>query len=143
MRTSVQILLFTTIILLFAVTSCELTDEPVNEDDRERFLGDWNCQEYLEGQPQISYTVTIKADPTDSSRIILENFAYIGFNEPPPYGIVDGPYVNVPTQKVCFDQSITIGGSGQSVSKNEQQWEYTVEIGGDSFHYTALFRRIN
>lgn len=143
MKISLQILLFTTLIILFSVTSCELIDEPINQDARERFLGDWNCQEYLEGLPQISYTVTIKADPADSSRIILENFAYIGFNEKPPYGIVDGPYVNVPTQKVCFDQSITVWGNGQSVSKNELQWEYSVEVGGDSFHYTAVFRRIN
>lgn len=142
MKSTRKYLFFTGIILLLSFPACELTDDPMDEDPRDLFTGEWNCQEYLDGQPQMSYTVSIQSDPSDSTHIILKNFAFIGYDEKPPYGLVDGEQVIIPMQKVCYDESITLWGNGQSVSKNEIQWDYSVEVGGDSFDYTATFQRI-
>ncbi len=77
----------------------------------------------------MTYPVTYTRDSTDESRMILTNFAFI--DEQPPYGIVDGKSVMIPTQQVCYDQSVTVQGTGQYISKNESHWEYTETIGGD------------
>ncbi len=133
-------------LVLFSVTvlfsACDLFEEPVDEDTRDLFTGDWNCREYLDGKLQMTYTVTITKDPSDESQIILRNFAFIGSEEKPPYGIVNGESVVIPSQQVCYDESITVQGTGEYISKNETHWEYTVEVGGDSFTYTAVFERI-
>ena len=129
-------------VLLFTFPACDLLDDPVDEDMRDLFAGDWNCKEYLQGNLQMTYNVTISKDPADDSRIILRNFAFIGEDEQPPFGLVDGESVTIPIQQVCYDQSITVYGTGQYISKNETHWEYTVEVGGDSYTYTAVFQRI-
>lgn len=127
---------------IFSFPACDLLNEPVDEDMRDLFTGDWNCKEYLNGKLQMTYMVTITKDPDDESRIILRNFAFIGEDELPPFGVVDGESVLIPSQQVCYDQSITVNGTGQYISKNETHWEYTVEVGGDSFTYSAVYQRI-
>ncbi|MBP6976864.1 MAG: hypothetical protein PHD61_00165 [Bacteroidales bacterium] len=138
--TYLLLILFTAVSLFPA---CDLLDEPMDEDSRELFTGDWNCREYLNGKLQMNYTVTISKDPSDPSQIILHNFAFIGTDEKPPFGVVNGESVVIPTQQVCYDESITIKGTGEYISKNETHWEYTVEVGGDMFTYTAVFERIH
>lgn len=139
-RLTYLLILFLSILLLFP--ACDLLDEPVDEDMRDLFTGDWNCREYLNGKLQMTYTVIILKDATDDSQIILRNFAFIGEDEQAPFGVVDGESVTIPTQQVCYDQSITVYGTGQYISKNENHWDYTVEVGGDSFTYTAVYERI-
>lgn len=142
MKSLITYLLFPFLVLLWLFPACDLLDEPVDEDTRDLFAGDWNCREYLDGKLQMTYTVTITKDASDESQIILRNFAFIGSDEQPPYGIVTGKSVVIPAQQVCYDQSITVQGTGEYIAKNETHWEYTVEVGGDSYTYTAVFERI-
>ncbi|MDD5506701.1 MAG: hypothetical protein PHD25_00050 [Bacteroidales bacterium] len=142
MNSRITYLFLLLVALLFTFPACDLLEDPVDEDMRDLFAGDWNCKEYLYGKLQMTYKVTISKDPADDSRIILRNFAFIGEDEQPPFGLVDGESVTIPTQQVCYDQSITVYGTGQYISKNEIHWEYTVEVGGDSFTYTAVYQRI-
>ncbi|HOW25669.1 MAG TPA: hypothetical protein PK711_08350 [Bacteroidales bacterium] len=139
-RTTYLLLLLSSLLMSFP--ACDLLNEPVDEDMRDLFTGDWNCKEYLDGKLQMTYTVVITKDPADDSQIILRNFAFIGEDEQPPIGVVNGESVAIPTQQVCYDQSITVHGTGNYISKNELHWEYTVEVGGDSFTYTAVYLRI-
>jgi len=135
------LLIFTAFILLSP--DCEHNRETADKDPRDFITGEWNCHEYLDGKFQMTYIVTIIKDVTDESHIILQNFAFIDDEERPPYAVLEGGSLVVPTQQVCYDQSITVYGTGQYISKNETHWEYTMEVGGDSFTYTAVFERIH
>ncbi len=140
MNSAVRSSLFFMVVFLLGLFSCELTDDEF-QDPRDAFVGEWNCTEYENGQPQISYPVYIEKDTSNSSWVNLFNFGYIGSSEKPPYGVVSGDYITIPSQKVCFDESVTVDGNGQLVSDNEMNWEYNLEIGGDSYHYSAVFTK--
>jgi hypothetical protein len=127
-------------VLIVSMYSCELTDDGL-EDPRDSFVGQWTCTEYENGQSQISYPVTIEKDAINSDWVLLNNFGYIGVTEKPPYGEVSGDYITIPSQKVCYDESVTVDGNGHLTGKDEMEWEYNLEVGGDSYHYTAIFTR--
>lgn len=128
--------------LLLAV-SCTITEDNNDYEVSERsvFLGTWNCTETDGTSYTFTYPVTIKEDINDTTRVILENFGYIGYNEKPPYGIVSNSTIDIPSQKVCNDNSTNVSGYGILIDKNTMSWEYEILIGGDKLNYNATFKR--
>ncbi|MCK4676864.1 MAG: hypothetical protein KAT48_01915 [Bacteroidales bacterium] len=134
------------VVSLFILTgfaSCEITDENdyPDSDFRDSFLGTWKCTESEARSYQFVYQVNIRKDASNSSRVLLDNFGFIGFDEKPPYGVVAGSTITIPQQQVCDDNSITVSGFGIQVNANTMNWEYQLIIGGDKNDYTAVFEK--
>jgi len=133
------------IIITMILGGCEVypVDEDLYSDDSNPLVGTWTCTEFSEHDSYFTYPVNIVKDPVSEERIILENFGFIGFDEKPPYAIVNGSTLVVPQQDVCDDGSMTVSGSGQIESNKTMKFEYLIIIGGDRFNYTALFEKNN
>jgi len=135
------------IIVLLAgmLAGCEVypVDQDREADPRDPFTGYWTVTEYSEEFSTFTYPVNITKDPSNGSRLIMENFGYTGFDEKPPYGILSGATVTIPQQTVCNDNSMVISGSGQLISANSMQWNYTIIIGGNQYDYTAKLEKSN
>ncbi len=136
-------ILVVSLFILTGFASCEISDEDdyPDSDLRDPFLGTWKCTESEARSYQFVYQVNIRKDPSNSSRVLLDNFGFIGFDEKPPYGVVAGSTITIPQQQVCDDNSITVSGFGTQVDVNTMNWEYQLIIGGDKNDYTAVFEK--
>ncbi|MCK5839253.1 MAG: hypothetical protein KAG99_05360 [Bacteroidales bacterium] len=141
-QSSIRILLLS-LFILTGFASCEIIEEDdyPDSDLTDPFLGTWKCTESEARSYQFVYQVEIMKDPSNSSRVLLDNFGFIGFNEKPPYGVVAGSTITIPQQEVCDDNSITVSGFGILIDANTMNWEYQLVIGGDKNDYTALFEK--
>jgi len=131
------------ILIVFSVSilsSCLEDDDIVTPiDDREEFLGFWDVDESCH---RTAYQVEIIKDPSNSSQVLIKNFWLIGDDEKPPYAIVAGSTITIPSQGMCNDGSNLVQGSG-NLSKNGKniKWNYTVNDGADLYTCTADYDR--
>lgn len=144
MRTDRVNIILLLAILVIAITGCEIYPlEDPSADERDQLTGMWTCTEYSEENNAFTYPVNIKKDPGDENKIILENFGFIGFDEKPPYGVLNGNGISLPKQTVCDDASITISGNATFFNNKTINWEYQIEIGGDIYKYVATLTKNN
>ena len=122
--------------------SCQVESNQNAYDPRDKYLGTWTCDESPPLRDLLfTFPVNFVKDTTNENNFILENFAYIGFDEKPPYGILSGTTISVPQQQVCNDNSVTVYGEGSIVSDIKMNWTYTIKVGGDKSTYTAVFTK--
>lgn len=137
MKTQISLLFLFSIALFF--TACQ-EDDPLDpdpgQDARDVFVGSWNC---VENDAKIAYTVTIKKDPSNEAKLLLENFAYIGMGE---YAVAtfSGTNLMVPNQIPC--EGWIVQGNGKLINSNKMEWTYNVKVGGDNNYYTAVYSRL-
>jgi hypothetical protein len=118
--------------------SCTQDGEIINPlDDRDAFLGTWNVSESC---IRDAYDVNIVVDPTNSSQVIIQNFWLIGYSEKPPYAIVAGTTITIPTQPMCYSGSNIVSGSGK-LNKGKIDWDYTVNDGADLWTCSATYEK--
>ncbi|MEA3505857.1 MAG: hypothetical protein U9R32_11805 [Bacteroidota bacterium] len=108
-----------------------------DEDARDSFIGTWNCTETP--TKQSNYLVTIEYDLTNSSQVLLKNFALLGNNNA-PYAIIAGTTITIPSQSCC-DNQWTIQGSGKLTSSKKIEWTYNLDDGADITYYTAIYEK--
>lgn len=126
------------IFILTAFVSCTIDDpaEPDTDDIRDKFLGTWRFNETPAARNvDASYTVTISYDESNSSQVILRNFANAGGNFS-AYGIVTSSRITIPAQEMA--PGFEVEGSGLMTSSTSMNWEYTITAGGDEESFTAL-----
>lgn len=119
------------IILLFNGCTDEL-DPTDLADDRDAFLGIWSISESC---AKDTYSVTIIKDPDNSSQVIIQNFWHISNCANPPYAIIAGSNMVMPTQDIC-SESFEVSGSGK-LEKGEITMTYSVNDGADLFNCSA------
>lgn len=135
MKRTVRLLQLLFILPLFV--SCVPDDElgPDTGDPRDKFIGSWHFNE----SPAVrdldaSYTVTISYDESNSSQVLLRNFANAG-GMYSAYGIVTSNSITVPSQEMAT--GFVVEGSGTMSTLSAMDWEYTITAGGDIENYTA------
>lgn len=123
------------LLTLIFLSSCVEESDPFDlPDDRDAFLGLWDVSESC---TKDFYSVEIRKDPSNSAQVIIENFGNIGSCDNPPYGIVAGSSLFVPTQSICSDL-FEVSGDGE-LDKNKITWQYTINDGADLFTCTATY----
>ena len=126
------------VFLILAIPSCVEDDDIVLPgDDRNEFLGVWEVTETCK---RFSYEVEIVADPANDKQVLINNFWLIGYDEKPPYAIVSGNTITIPSQGMCNDGSNIVEGSG-TLSKKKIEWNYTVNDGADLYTCTAIYEK--
>lgn len=128
--------LFRTLVFLLTigVSSCaEDTDFPIDQDEIEKFIGSWNVSD---NALKINYEVNIERSATNSSRIILNNFAGSG---DAAEGLVAGKSIVISYQEV--GQGWYVNGTGTYTSESRLDFSYTLDIGGTEENRRAVFTK--
>lgn len=127
---------FLFIIFLFILNSCTIDDtvDPQTGDDRDQFTGTWLFSETPAAR-NISYSVYISNDPSNSSQVLLRNMGNLG-GSVSAYGIATSSKIVIPSQE-AYD-GVIIEGSGTVSGTDMMEWEYTITAGGDIESYSAL-----
>ena len=121
---------------MLAYSGCEdITDEPDNENPRDKFLGNWDVEESCVRQ---DYQVEIIPAEDDESKVLIDNFALMGSGYDPAYGIVNGDIINLPTQKI--GDNWTVEGTGTYQDDGTIFWTYYIEIGANASNCEADYR---
>jgi hypothetical protein len=126
------------LIISLILFSCTDEGDILNpQNDRDAFLGIWNVTDSCFRN---SYDVNIVVDSSNSTRVIIQNFWLIGYNEKPPYAIIAGSTITIPNQTMCYNKNDTVSGSGQ-LYKGKIKWDYTVNDGADLWTCTSTYNR--
>ncbi len=131
---------FFTIIIAFGMlmVSCSTDeDEDIdNGDDRDKFIGTWSVNETCSKR---IYSVVISADPNNSSRVFIQNFADPGTGDP-AVGIVANNHIEIdPNHKIGDNWTVT--GDGTLVNDKRMEWTYSLIISGSEQNCTAIYSR--
>lgn len=131
---------FVAIVLMTAFfQSCvpEDTTTPDTGDIRDKYTGTWLVIENAKKSSlNVTYTVVISLDPSNSSQVLLSNFGNPGSGSDPAYGIPTTSRINVPVQSTSTDW--VVEGSGTLANASTMSWTYSITAGGDKITYTAV-----
>lgn len=132
------------IILAFFVSltlyNCNENDNNNDDDEdiRTAFLGQWSVNESCSKR---IYTVNISLDPTNSSRVLIDNFA------DPGAGVGGPAYGFVTINRITLDPSYPVGddwtvsGSGILYGKDQMDWTYSLLISGNEQSCSAVYTK--
>ena len=82
MKTIFSLSLFLAALTILFISACEPVDgDPVSDDPRDAYVGEWQFIESFKSTEVQSYLVTITKDPSNSSQILLANFGNPGSND--------------------------------------------------------------
>jgi hypothetical protein len=130
-----RILLLLIAIVALQMPACLPVDEDPNPDDpAAKFLGEWKVDESC---TRGNYTVTITADPGNSSQVLLENFGNPGPGYDQAVGIVTTNSINVSSQTI--GEGWTVSGKGTYQSDGTISWDYTLIIQPNELSCTAIY----
>ncbi|MEZ5083870.1 MAG: hypothetical protein R2750_10540 [Bacteroidales bacterium] len=131
------LILSASIFIMLILSSCIEESDPFDlPDDRDVFLGIWDVSESCSKD---FYSVEIIKDPSNSAQVIIKNFGNTGSCSNPPYGIVAGSSLFVPTQSICSDL-FEVNGDG-TLNKNKITWQFTINDGADLYTCSATYTK--
>ena len=118
--------------------ACDLgTDDPVDPGDpRDKFLGGWKVNESCN---RGNYIVTIKPDDSNSSQVLLENFANAGPDSDDAVGLVVSNSIIVSSQTI--GEGWTVSGNGEYKQDGTISWNYSLVIGAFQEDCTAVYSK--
>jgi len=124
------------VFIIVSFSQC-IPEDDDSIDQRDKFLGNWNCTETASQNPNpITFTVNITKDELTENDIYISNFYHLGFDEKTKV-LVNYNSLNVPSQVVC---GMSINGSG-TYSQNKINMLYYVNDGADIDTVNAVFSR--
>ncbi|MFH0894257.1 MAG: hypothetical protein V2A54_07465 [Bacteroidota bacterium] len=141
MKTSTRLVVFTSVFMLFAAFyACTPdTPDPVVVDPRDKFEGNWTCQEFCSSDnTNTTFSVSISTNSTTESEILISNFSLLGAGYSAK-GIVSDYNLTIPSQTVS---SNTVQGTGtMNTGQNSISLSYTINDGAATFSYTATYTK--
>ncbi len=108
------------------------TETPIDETDaRTKFVGTWDVSD---NALKINYEVTIKLSNSNSSMVLLNNFAGSG---DVAVGLVAGKSIAVSYQEI--GDAWYVNGTGAYTNSERLDFGYSLEISGTQENRTAIF----
>ncbi len=129
------ILILLLFVVNFAACTDGETDDPVNENPRDKFIGTWVVDESC---VRLEYEVNIQADSDSESKVYMDNFAFTGPDYDAAYGFVNGNLINMPQQIIGDNWSVE--GTGNYQSDGSILWSYYIEIGANGSNCEADYQ---
>lgn len=118
------------------ISSCEKTNDELDTDNREKFLGIWRAVSTGPGG-DVNFNMNITASNSDPSEILMENFDALG-NGTYVAGNISGNSISIPRNLVHSD---TIIGEGRYLSDKTLSFTYEVRDGQTVENRSATARR--
>lgn len=123
-----KISVFSLLMVVLILGACDTNDDsnpsPV-PDARDKFVGEWSVNNEVCGKSK--YLVNISKDPSNSSQVLIHNFAFSNAGEADT-AIVAGSSVVV-YQQINIE-GWQIQGSGQYKTDETIEWTYSLLISG-------------
>lgn len=125
-------LIFSLFLGILLITSC--TDTPEDGGDNiQKYVGVWNVNDQ---SARINYTVTITQNPSNSSEILMNNFAGLGGTA---IVLVIDNYLAIDSQTISTDYKVS--GTGSYINSNKLIINFNLNDGIDSDARIATFTR--
>jgi hypothetical protein len=139
MKTIISFSLFLATLTVLLISACEPVDgDPVSDDPRDAYVGEWQFIESFKSTEGQSYIVTISKDQSNSSQVLLANFGNPGSNDIYAVGLVTAGQLVISQQKLVNSTWIVQGaGSFSNASKTAMNWAFSITAGGSKDDYTA------
>ncbi len=134
MRMKLNNLLFHAIIILsiFFMQSCAPTTDDETED-RNSYVGTWSVSDQ---SSRLNYIVTITINPSNSTEILLNNFADLNTTA---VGLVIGRSVVIDNQQLGTEYSVN--GSGSYINSRQLEFNFSLNNGIDIESRVASFTK--
>lgn len=126
--------------LFSALVSCT-KEEETDKDIRTDYLGNWKCTQTSKYNGISEFTVNIKEDATNGSRIEMYNFYAIGAANFIHADISTTAANSISITKQSFSSDF-IEGSGNDVSSSKLTFNYTADDGNVVDTLSAVFNKI-
>ncbi len=123
------------LILLPLFHACELDDDfDLDSDDpAAKYLGSWSVSD---NAYKLNYTVSIQRNPSNSTEVLLQNFAGSG---DVARALVTGRTLTLTSSTI--GNNWRISGSGTYKNSSRMEFTYSLTIAGDMEDRIALFTR--
>jgi hypothetical protein len=120
------------------LTACELEETEEITDVRDRFIGEWVCEEVSNVNGSRNFTVTIAYDESDASNILIQNFYQMGIaiSSVGTISTTNEQAISISPQDV---DGLLVQGSGVLESDVQIDFEYTVDDGVELDSVQAVF----
>ena len=129
-----------TLTLFSALVSCAKEEDP-DKDIRADYLGIWKCIQTSKYNGTSEFTVNIKEDAANGSRIEMYNFYAVGAANFIHANISTTAANSISIAKQSFSSDF-IEGSGNDVSSSKLTFNYTADDGNMVDTLSALFNKI-
>jgi hypothetical protein len=137
MKTSVKLIIVLITGLVLTLGSCQLDEEidipGGNDDNITRLLGKWGVSD---NALKLNYEVTVERDPSNSTQVVLRNFAGSGSAAK---ALVVGSSLVVEDQVV--GSNWLVSGSGVYRNSSRMEFTYSLTISGSGEQRSAIFTR--
>ncbi len=128
----VKYLIIVSALIITFISSC--TDTPTGgSDDIGKYIGNWNVSDQ---SARINYSVSIEPNPSNSTEILMNNFAGLGSTA---VALVVGNSLVIDSQSLSADY--TVSGSGTYVNSSKLVVNFELNDGIDSEQRIATFTR--
>jgi hypothetical protein len=117
---------------ILLIGSCAITTDE-ETDDLQKYVGAWNV---VDQAAKLNYNVTINTNPSNSSEILLDNFANLGTTA---IGLVIGNSVVIDNQLLGADYSVS--GDGNYINSIKLEFNFDLNDGIDSEARIAVFTK--
>jgi hypothetical protein len=120
------------------LTACELEETEEITDVRDRFIGEWVCEEVSNVNGSRNFTVTIAYDESDASNILIQNFYQMGIaiSSVGTISTTNEQAISISPQDV---DGLLVQGSGVLESDVQIDFEYTVDDGVELDSVQSVF----
>ena len=120
------------------LTACELEETEEITDVRDRFIGEWVCEEVSNVNGSRNFTVTIAYDESDASNILIQNFYKMGIaiSSVGTISTTNEQAISISPQDV---DGLLVQGSGVLESDVQIDFEYTVDDGVELDSVQSVF----
>jgi len=118
---------------LFIMQSCAAIDDADGADDKEKYYGTWSVSDQAS---RLNYSVTITANPSNSSEILLNNFADLNSSA---IGLIVNNNVVIDNQPL--GDGYTVVGTGKYISSNKLEFNFDLNDGIDSESRVATYTK--
>jgi hypothetical protein len=137
MKRAARLSFFLLAMIFLSLTSCTKTDtNSGSSNDRDKFLGTYSVHEI---HTKSDFEVTIKADPNESSRVLIDNFAnLLPGNQATAY--ISGNSITLDANQSVGNMT-NISGSGLMSGTTKITWSYTMTDGATRIDATATYTK--
>lgn len=138
MKKTIRYLIFLAAFTGFLV-SCDPNDNsPDDTDPRDKFVGNWTCNENSTQNGSSTFTVNISLNSGNSTQIYIANLYALGTSNK-VYAVVAGDNATIPQQNIG---SYTANGSGSMYSNDTKiDFDYYMNDGADKDTCSAVFTK--
>ncbi len=122
---------------MFTLSCSDDDDNSVDDTDpRDKFIGNWSVNETCTRR---IYSVTIRKDPNNSTKVLIDNFADPDFGDPAVGYVLNDLITLDPSSKIGDEW--TVSGTGELINEKRMEWDYTLIISGSEQTCTANYSR--